>query len=221
MPRELHVHTHPTHAEHWRHVVEIVALSIAALWAFYVFIYQEKIKPATAPPKLQPTVTVDRTILHSGKEFVKISIEMKNIGESDVDLGAIVANVYGIKFGSSAGKQSTTPIPGIEKVNFALETSQQKPLYSFYDTWRAVGSPKPHNIPIAPGESWTESFAVGIRPGEYDVAAMMLEYCFAHPTAYVWHGRKSVQADGTLWLDFPDGDSPQCLWQRNGLYYPL
>ena len=33
-----------------RHVVEAVAIVGAALWAFYVFVYQERIKPASATP---------------------------------------------------------------------------------------------------------------------------------------------------------------------------
>jgi hypothetical protein len=32
-----------------RHVVEVLALVAAGAWAFYTFIYQEKIKPANEP----------------------------------------------------------------------------------------------------------------------------------------------------------------------------
>lgn len=34
-----HVYTHPGPVEHWRHLVEIIALIIAAAWGFYVFVY--------------------------------------------------------------------------------------------------------------------------------------------------------------------------------------
>lgn len=42
-----HVYTHPSLVEHWRHLVEIVTLTVAACWGLYVFVYQERIKPAS------------------------------------------------------------------------------------------------------------------------------------------------------------------------------
>lgn len=224
MGRELHVHSHPSRVEHWRHLIEIVALTIAAAWGFYVFIYQEKIKPATAPPDLLRTVTVDTRVLKSGKEFVKVNIEMKNVGESTVQLSAIIANLYGIRFADRSGKQVTKPLGGIDLLNFGLKTSARKPLFSFYDTWKAVGSPKGGNIPIDPGQTWSESFVVGIRPGEYDVGNIALLYCYSHVTNRVWPGREIYQADGTAWLQLPanyENEGLHCPYQRAGLNYPL
>ncbi len=40
-----HVYTHPGPVEHWRHVVEIVALIIAAAWGFYVFVWSLDFAP--------------------------------------------------------------------------------------------------------------------------------------------------------------------------------
>ncbi len=34
----------------FRHVIEAVAIVAAGLWAFYIFVYQEKIKPSGEPP---------------------------------------------------------------------------------------------------------------------------------------------------------------------------
>jgi len=59
MGRELHVHSHPSRVEHWRHLVEIAALTVAAIWGFYVFVYQERIKPASEPAELQALVSLD------------------------------------------------------------------------------------------------------------------------------------------------------------------
>ena len=222
MGRDLHVHTHPSRAEHWRHLIEIVALSIAALWGIYVFIYQERIKPATAAPQLSREISVQHTALAGGKEFVKVNVELKNIGVSRVQINAIIANLYGIKFLSKEGRQESIPLPGLEKTNFALETSEQKPLYSFFDTWHAYGFGKTASIVIEPGLSWSESFAVGIHQGEYDAANVVIEYCYSGETDRVVAARHVIQRDGTHWLEettHVPGFS--CNWQRNGLYYPL
>jgi hypothetical protein len=220
--RDLHVHSHPSGVEHWRHLVEIVALTAAAIWALYVFVYQEKIKPLSAEPKLLRTVTVEHTNLQSGKEFVKVNVELKNIGESEVQISAIVANLYGFKFLQKTGRQVDVPLSGIEKINFALTTSPMKPLYSFFDAWHSGGSSKPNNVSIEPGESWSEAFVLGIRPGEYDGANILVSYCYSHPTSQVWQLRKVYRSDGTAWLEFNDTHPGLvCTGQRSGLLYPL
>lgn len=100
MERQLHVHSHPSHVEHWRHLVEIVALIVAAAWGFYVFVYQERIKPAEAPVTLQVTPLVTHETLPNGRLLVHVMVSMKNIGTSEVQLAGTVENVYGIRFGS-------------------------------------------------------------------------------------------------------------------------
>ncbi len=87
MGRELHVHSHPSRVEHWRHLIEIAALCIAAIWGFYVFVYQERIKPAGAPVELQTMVTLEHTTLRSNKEFIKVGVRMRNIGSTPLELG--------------------------------------------------------------------------------------------------------------------------------------
>jgi hypothetical protein len=102
MGRDLHVHSHPSPVEHWRHLVEIVALAAAAVWALYIFVYQERIKPASAPPEVQTIISVDHTTIGSGKELVKVSARMKNAGEAPFAMVGMVVNVYGIRYGTQA-----------------------------------------------------------------------------------------------------------------------
>ena len=223
MPRELHVRTHSSRTETWRHIAEIVALSVAAIWGFYVFVYQERIKPAIAPIVIERAMTVEHSALPNGKEFVRVNCTIKNVGLSEVEISAMIVNVYGITFGSKDGKEKSTPIAGLDRINYSLATSEPKLLYSFYDTWHAVGSPKPKNVPLGPGESWTESFAIGVRQGQFDVASLQDEWCVERPGSKVMQLRQQAQADGSLWLDVSNQDpvARPCGYQRNGLYYSL
>ena len=108
---EYRVQTKPSLVEHWRHLVEIVALLTAAVWAFYVFVYQERIKPAAEPPRLQMSTNVSREALHGGKELVTINVTLKNTGSNDVAIGAVLVNAYGLRYrsGGPAAPRETNP----------------------------------------------------------------------------------------------------------------
>ena len=101
MGRDLHVHTHPSSVEHWRHLIEIVALLIAAVWGFYVFVYQERIKPESEPPKLLTTSEVNHWPLTANNELVKTAITLKNNGDVPLRLGFFAVNIYGNKYQTS------------------------------------------------------------------------------------------------------------------------
>jgi hypothetical protein len=84
-----HVYTHPGPVEHWRHLVEIVALIIAAAWGFYVFVYQERIKPASELPILDVQPVVMHEVMRGGKKIVSAGLVMKNIGPTELKLGVL------------------------------------------------------------------------------------------------------------------------------------
>jgi len=77
---EYRVYSEPSPVEHWRHLVEIVALVTAAVWVFYVFVYRERIKPSGEPPRLEPVVSIVHEPLQGGKELVTIAATLKNSG---------------------------------------------------------------------------------------------------------------------------------------------
>lgn len=222
MQQDVNFHSHPSRVEHWRHVIEIVAIVSAAVWAFYVFVYQERIKPATAPPQLEHTIAVEHNAVAGGKEFVKVTTEFKNVGLSEVQLDGVLVNVYGIRYGSNAAKQIEQPLSGIDKTSFGLTASRPLPLYSFFDEWPSMGAQKPGSPLISPGLSWTESFAFAIRAGQYDSVNVLFYYCYSRPTSQVWMSPEIRQADGTSMWQLPkEHEGLPCSYQRSGLVYPL
>src|SRR5215469_1106791 len=95
---EQHVYTHPSSVEHWRHLIEIVALSVAAIWALYVFVYQEQIKPAHLAASLEVMSRVSHTPMRGGSELITVELPERNIGSVPLQLDAAIVNVYGISF---------------------------------------------------------------------------------------------------------------------------
>ena len=214
MGRELHVHSHPSRVEHWRHLVEIAALTIAAIWGFYVFIYQERIKPAHEPAELQTIVSVDHTRLQSNKEFIKVGVRMKNIGRTPLELGGLIVNVYGVKYTSQTGEHVEKPLNGILEISHGFVPRDPSLQYTFADTWKA------------PSAEFPETFVFAISPGAFDFVKIDYMVCWARPRSKPWPVAVVHQPDGSFW--FSGAISAEnihsgllCHYQLRGEYYPL
>ena len=223
--RQIEVHSRPSAVEHWRHVAEIAALVIAAVWGLYVFVYQERIKPAEAPLEIQPVVTVDHTALASGKEFVKVDVTMKNIGVEPLQIDGLVVNVYGIRYSQHSGTYVETPLNGVVQMSRTLLPSAPSLLYSFYDTWTPFGSAK-GPASIHPDGVFDESFAFALPSSRYDAAKVVWMMCWSGLDDRSWAISRSREPDGAYWISIPDnelasGSGLFCGHQRRGAFYPL
>lgn len=222
MGRELHVHSHPSRVEHWRHLVEIVALAIAAIWGFYVFVYQERIKPASEPAELQPMVSVDHTSLKSDKEFIKVGFRMKNIGQTPLELAGLIVNVYGVKYTALEGEHVNKQVNGIVEISRAFVPAYPSLLYTFADRWKAFGSPR--SAGLMPGAEFPETFVFAIPPRAFDIVKVDYMVCWARPRRNPWQVTLDRQPDGSFWFSgalSAQASGLYCHYQLRGEYYPL
>jgi hypothetical protein len=89
----------PERSSHWlasaRDVVEIVAIVAAGLWALYVFVYENRIKPAL----LQPTISVSATMEALGHErglsAIRLDTNLRNVGSVQARFLAYSVTVLG------------------------------------------------------------------------------------------------------------------------------
>ncbi len=215
MGRELHVRSHPSVVEHWRHLVEIVALLAAAAWGLYVFVYQERIKPANAVPDVQRVATVTHEDLPQNKEFVNVNIDMKNLGQTTAELGGLVVNVYGSRYTQRNGNTVKTPVQGLATRNLTLSKTKPVLLYSFFDVWRPLGDSRV--FLLEPGQVIEEPFDFAVHAGSYDVVALQILFCYARPGSQVWPTTRESRADGSFWAHFANGsqtDHPGLLCRK-------
>jgi hypothetical protein len=105
------IETRLSRIEHWRIAIEIAALIVAAAWGLYVFVYQERIKPALAPALLEPNISVTHTLTASGQEFVAVDCELKNIGATEVSLVGVAVSAYGTRFASRPSIRAPIRMP--------------------------------------------------------------------------------------------------------------
>lgn len=80
-----------------KNIVEVAAIVIAAIWAFYVFVYQEHIRPAQEPSVLTITANISPERSIQGLVPVRIHFETKNTGQSTVFVLGGWYNVLGYK----------------------------------------------------------------------------------------------------------------------------
>jgi hypothetical protein len=153
-----------------RHAVEAIAIVAAGIWAFYVFIYQESIKPAFEAPSLQLTATFDPGSVVSGVRVAQLHVNFENTGHVDSDVYAEAIDVYGDRFDLGARSRSRVPpYPGQIVADRRVPTKPPELVYA-YSQLRdgAFGGKLDEHIMLTPGEHITLSFPIAVREGRFD-----------------------------------------------------
>ncbi len=78
-----------------RDVVEVVAIIIAGIWAFYIFAYENRIKPSFAKPDVNVTASMQRLGEHNGLVTVGLRLQLHNVGTVKTNFIGIAVNVFG------------------------------------------------------------------------------------------------------------------------------
>jgi len=92
----------------WRHLVEICAIAAAGLWAFYVFVYEERIKPLSQPQRL--AISTDAAVKNGDRfQFVTFTLRLRNPGGPRIDIAAEQIEAFGMSVGRPGGHGNTSP----------------------------------------------------------------------------------------------------------------
>jgi hypothetical protein len=78
-----------------RDVVEVIAIVAAGIWAFYVFAYENRIKPSMADPDVNVTASIQRLGERNGLIAVGLHLRLQNIGTVTARFLGFAVNVYG------------------------------------------------------------------------------------------------------------------------------
>ncbi|MGC2131118.1 MAG: hypothetical protein WA629_13615 [Candidatus Aquilonibacter sp.] len=176
MSREVHVYSHGSTLAKWRQIIEIAALVAAGVWAFYVFVYKERIKPAGEAPNIQILRSATHEALPRGKELVTVIITLKNIGTANVEMGGLIVNAYGIRYGDRIDSAApATRTTGLMTANHGLVDSKPVLLYTYSAIWIPLGSARPFKI--LSGDTFTIPMSFVIQSGSYDTLRLNFARC--------------------------------------------
>jgi hypothetical protein len=78
-----------------RDIVEIVAIVAAGIWAFYVFVYENRIKPALLAPDVTITGTMQRVGTSRGLDAIRLQTVAHNVGTTAVKFLAYSVTIVG------------------------------------------------------------------------------------------------------------------------------
>ena len=188
-----HVYTHPSNLERWRHLIEIVALSVAAIWAFYVFVYQEQIKPAHLAPSLEINSRVSHTPMRGGNDLITVELLERNIGTVPLQLDAAIVNVYGIKFGARMTKWSER---GQGADFYALPVVSTTLLVTRLAIFKPMGGAITSYF--NPEREKSPSINIAVPSGAFDAVRVEYSVCYQReddPSPYAFH--PSRRLDGS------------------------
>jgi hypothetical protein len=150
-----------------RHAVEAIAIVAAGLWAAYVFIYQERIKPAFEPPSLQETVTFDAGKTVRGVRIAQLHIDFSNTGHVDTDVYAESETVFGDRFDAAAPAAKPTGTAGSVEVNRMVPASKRELVYSRAVLYDAALGGSEHVI-LSPDQHYGFTIPIAVKHGRFD-----------------------------------------------------
>jgi hypothetical protein len=153
----------------FRHIIEAVAIVVAGIWAFYTFIYQEKIKPANEPASLDIAIAVHRLGRDQHRDILGITIHLHNSGKSEIDVAADAYNVWGEKFASRESVVLRGRAPWRNYTHALPRVSQRivKAVVELRE--RAVGGRPGFNIILEPDAQEDVGDVIVLPRGEYDL----------------------------------------------------
>jgi hypothetical protein len=179
------IETRLSRIEHWRIAIEIAALIVAAAWGLYVFVYQERIKPALAPALLEPNISVTHTLTASGQEFVALDCELKNIGATEVRLVGVAVSAYGTRFAKTIHTRTDTHAgyAGWRDEYHTLDTSPPELLRNAIDLFAASGhGNRNFTIAINGDAHQLPPITFGVLHGKFDILTVRMQVVYVKAT---------------------------------------
>lgn len=147
----------PLHSRTLREIVEVVAILLAGIWALYVFVYENRIKPTLAPPT--PSISVE--MRHVGKDgelaVIRIDESIRNPGPAEVHFLAYSLTVIGSKVVGLASPRPPTAQPFENELQAYYAYSQKEPVFrDAFVTY--LGDPRSgRGLFVEPGQTTTLS----------------------------------------------------------------
>ncbi|MBC7881357.1 MAG: hypothetical protein H7Y37_08485 [Anaerolineae bacterium] len=156
-------------AESISHIVQALAILAAGFWAFYTFIYEDRIKPASEPP----ITSITTSLTPVGKKGPLIAIQAKtqlrNIGKVRIRLLADTFNVIGVtvQTGKSEEKHS-----GYLKSNLYSKEVKSQVLMKSGELLKGATANPNASYYLDPDESVNKDFIIYLPDNKFDLIRM-------------------------------------------------
>jgi hypothetical protein len=161
-----------------RDTIEIIAILAAGCWAFYVFVYENRIKPAFTDPQITASATLEETSHRGGVIGVMLKNEEKNTGTVPLYFAGYSVTVLGTRMKLSARPLPPEPNTFVDADTF-FSLSKPVPVYG-YGLITTLGNPSSkYGIELEPDGSYEQEHTFFIPEGRFDMLTAHVEACLA------------------------------------------
>ncbi len=179
-----------------RDVVEVVAILAAGFWAFYVFIYENRIKPSFTDPPITVSATLQKSSQHAGAVGILLKTELRNVGVVPFYLVGYAITVLGARVTLSTNPLPPTRSSRSETTDTYFRQSKFVPVYgSGYITH--LGNPSAtRELELQPGGSGAQEDIFFLPEGRFDFLTVHLNACFSKYADRTVPARLEFHRDG-------------------------
>jgi hypothetical protein len=158
-----------------RDVVEVLAVIAAGAWAFYVFVYENRIRPSFEQPEINVSASMWKLNQHNGLIGVGLRIQLHNVGSVEANFLGLAVNVYGQRV------VPAKPVPQLERTNLTYEYQgfyRLRPRVPVY-TWAYVtksGNPATGvGTVLDPGTTVENDRVFYVPQGQFDLLTVAID----------------------------------------------
>jgi hypothetical protein len=155
-----------------RDIVEIVAIVAAGIWAFYVFAYENRIKPSMADPDVNLTASMQRLGTRNGFIGVSVHLQLRNVGTVKARFLGLAVNVYGQRIVAAAPKPAAGPTPLKYEFQAFYRTEQPVPVYSWAYVTRLGNPSTGQETTLDPGTAIDNERTFYVPQGRFDLLVL-------------------------------------------------
>lgn len=174
----MHIATDLTPIERVRLIVEIVAIVLTGLWAFYTFIYTERIKPALETANAEFVPSIERNRSHGNIDSATLAVSVRNTGHTDIDIAAEAIDIVGARLGSTPQHvRKDEPTQVVDDRTLPIIQSKLLVAYSRLRAGAKGGQNYSHLV-LHPGEHFDYRFLVTFPRNRFDVVKLSFAFVY-------------------------------------------
>ncbi len=179
-----------------RDVVEVVAIIVAGVWAFYIFAYENRIKPSFAKPDVNVSASMQRLGERNGLVTVGLHLQMHNVGTVTTNFIGIAINVFGERI-VPATPPPQPQQPGKHYVFNGYYRTQGRATVYTYAYITHIGDPSTGaETPLEPGTSMEIQRIFYVPKSRFDLLTMGFDAPYTKYDDVTFPSHLAVGSDG-------------------------
>ena len=158
-----------------RDTVEVAAIIAAGIWAFYVFAYENRIKPSLANPDVNVTASMQRLSDRNGLIAVALHLQLHNVGTVKAHFLGVAVNVYGQRIVATSPRVSPArEVLGYDFYGF-YRAAPPIPVYSYAYVTRLGNPSTGQDTELDPGSTLENDRTFYVPQGRFDLLTLGID----------------------------------------------